>query len=317
MTTTPAKSPSSRRPSHWGRRARGPLVGVVGLAWLASGFYTISPSESGVATRFGAVHETVPPGMHYALPWPIDRVHRPATAEVKRIEVGVRCLGNLPSEPRRTDMLTGDENILKIMMVVQYKIRDPKEFLFAAEEPHWLVERTVESAMNEYIAHLSVDDVLTTAKSEMQVETIKRAQAMLDAYRAGVVLLGGNLQDVSPPAPVVEAFKEVASAKKDSERLLDEAREYESRVLPKVAGDAEQMISQAEGYRARRMESARGEAARFASMLKEYSNAKQMTRVRLFMEMVERVMGNAKLVILGEDRGGRSKINVVEPSPEK
>jgi len=314
MEAVPMSSPFL---SPWRRRMPAAVAAVLLIAWLASGFYTISPSETGVVTRFGGVRETVPPGIHYALPWPIDRVYRPATAEVKRIEVGVRCLGKLLSEPRRSDMLTGDENILKIMMVVQYKIREPKAFLFLAEEPHWLVERTVESAMNEYVARLSVDDVLTTAKSEMQVETIQRAQAMLDAYQAGVVLLGGNLQEVAPPLPVVEAFKEVASAKKDSERLLDEAREYESRVLPKVTGDAEQIVSQAEGYRAKRIDSAQGEAARFLSLLAEYSNAKEVTRMRLFIEAVERVMANARLVVLGAGQDNRSRINVIEPPPDK
>lgn len=313
-TVNPASTASASR---WRRRALVTSLIILAVSWLASGCYTIAPSETGVVTRFGAVHAKVLPGIHYALPWPIDRVHRPATAEVKRIEVGLRCLGNLPSEPRRSDMLSGDENILKIIMVVQYKIRDPTVFLFRAEDPHWLVERTVESTMNEYVARLSVDDVLTTAKSDMQIQTIRRGQAMLDEYQAGVTLLGGNLQEVAPPPPVVEAFKEVASAKKDSERLLDEAREYESQTLPRVDGEAQRMVSEARGYAANRIDAARGEAARFLSLLGEYSKAREVTRARLFLETLERVMADARLIILG-DKGDRApRIGVVEEGPDK
>jgi membrane protease subunit HflK len=293
------------------------LVAAVALAaWLGTGVYTVAPSETGVITRFGVVRGKAPPGMHYALPWPIDRVYRPSTGEVRRIEVGIRCLGKMPAEPRRGDMLTGDENILKIMMVVQYKIRDPVAFLFRAEDPHWLVERTVESAMNEYVARLSVDEVLTTAKDEMQIETIRTAQGMMDAYHAGIVLLGGNLQEVSPPVPVVEAFKEVASAKKDSERMLDEAREYEGKVLPKVAGEAQRLISKAEGYRANRIDTAKGDTARFTSLLGEYRKAREVTRTRLLIEALERIFADAKVVILGGNGDARTKITIVEPSKD-
>ena len=247
-----------------------PAVGA--LLWLLSGFYTVGTDQTGLVTRFGRlVDQRVDAGLHYAWPWPIERVYTPRTTDVRSIDVGFTTLGQKAPEARSSDTLTGDENILKIMLVVQYKIRDPAAFLFHVEDPHWLVERTVESALSTLVAALPVDDVLTTAKDEIQVRVIARAQEMLDAHESGLVLLGGNLQVVDPPVPVGAAFKEVASAKKDSERLLDEAREYEGRVLPEARGQAERVLSAAQGAYADRLNQAQGEAARFLSVLAEVS----------------------------------------------
>lgn len=186
------------------RRGRVVLVALLAalFAWVTSGIYTVAPSERAVVTRFGRLAAKKDrPGIHYALPWPIDRVYTPETTDVKRIEVGFKNLGQLFSEPRRSDALTGDENILKIMMVVQYKIRDVERYLFRVEEPPWLVERAVETAMNLRVASLPVDDVLTDAKARIEIDTIAIAQGWLDAYQAGIVLLRGNLQTSHPRCP--------------------------------------------------------------------------------------------------------------------
>lgn len=290
------------------------VVALAVVCWLVSGFYTVAPNETGIITRFGEFYTKVSPGIHYALPWPIDRVYTPRTEEVQRIEVGFRGLGERYSERRRSDMLTGDENILKIMMVVQYKIRDPVEYLFRVDEPRWLVERAVESAMNQYVARLPVDDVLTDAKNRIQLDTIDIAQKMLDdKYNAGIRLLGGNLQEVSPPVPVIDAFKDVASAKKDSERKIDEAREDAGRIILKATGEARQLISNAEGSAASRIDTARGDTARFLSLLEEYRKAKEVTRTRLYVDAMERILARTKVVILpDEEEAGASKLTVVE-----
>ena len=315
MTNTdhPSSPASAARP----RRRLGVvlLLAAAALVWLLSGFYTVGTDELGVVTRFGRLYgeRTKAPGLHYALPWPIDRVYTPRTTEVRLIEVGFTTLGKKSSERRRSDVLTGDENILKVMMVVQYKISDPVAYLFNAEDPHWLVERTVESVMARQVASLKVDDVLTTAKGAIQVEAIASAQDLLNAYGAGIVLLGGNLQVVDPPVPVMESFKEVASAKKDRDRLIDEAHEYCSRVLPEANGRAQQMISRAHGFYADRVDRARGDADRFLSLLAEYRQAKDITRTRLYIETMERVFSKMDVVILDRMEGeGASKITIVE-----
>ena len=315
---TQANHPSS--PPDAGRRwrTRGvPFVlgAVVVVAWLGSGFYTVGTNERGVVTRFGRVCSAIPtaPGLHYALPWPIDRVYTPQTTVVRWIEVGFTTLGQKSSERRRSDMLTGDENILKIMMVVQYKIRDSAAYLFASEDPHFLVERTVESAMNRLVAEREVDAVLTTAKDDIQVQAIKIAQELLNAYGAGIWLLGGNLQRDDPPVPVEEAFKDVTSAKKDRERTMDEAREYAGRMIPEAHGQAQQMISRAHGFYAERLNRAQGDASRFLSLLEEYRLAKEITRTRLYVDSMERVFSKMKVVVVNRAEGeGESRIHIVE-----
>ncbi|MFH0981025.1 MAG: FtsH protease activity modulator HflK [Planctomycetota bacterium] len=290
------------------------LAGAVVLVWLASGFYTVGTDERGVVLRFGRVHDKgIESGLHYTWPRPIERAYTPRISDVKSLEVGFATLGQKSSEARRSDTLTGDENILKIMMVVQYQIRDPVAYLFRAEEPHWLVERTVESAMIRLVASLSVDDVLTTAKDEIQVKAIALAQGWLDAYQAGITLLGGNLQVVDPPVPVSPAFKEVASAKKDAERMLDEAREYEGRILPEARGQAQRLLSEAQARATERINRARGDTDWFLSLLAEYRQAKAVTRTRLYVETMERVLAKMKVVILDRREGpGASKITIVD-----
>ncbi len=297
-----------------GRRAPALILLLVLLCWLASGIYTVAPNQRAVVTRFGHLHaKKARPGMHYALPWPIDKVYAPETTEVKRIEVGFKHRGKLFSEPRRSDALTGDENILKIMMVVQYKIRDVERYLFATEEPRWLVERAVEVALNRRVGSQAVDDVLTTAKDEIQIDAVRTAQRWLDDYGAGVVLLGANLQVVSPPVPVLDAFKDVTDAKKDAERMADEAREYEGKIVPQARGDAQQIVSKAEGAYADRVKRAEGEAERFRSVLAEYRQAADITRTRLYVEAMEDILSRMKVIIVDRQaEQGSSKITIVE-----
>ncbi|MEJ2720777.1 MAG: FtsH protease activity modulator HflK [bacterium] len=292
-----------------GGRRGAVLVGVaVVVVWLATGFYTVESNERGVTTRFGRLHARSGPGIHYALPRPIDRVFTPKTTEVKRIEVGFRSGGYLSTEPRRSDMLTGDQNILKIMMVVQYKIKDPDKYLFQTSEPNLMIERAVESEMSSYIASIGVDDVLTTAKAEIEIHAVKAAQVLLDDYGAGVTLLTGNLQVVSPPVPVIEAFNDVARAKKDSERAIEDARMYANEVIPQARGDAQTVINKALGEYEMRVNKARGEAERFNGLLREYERNRDVTKTRLYLETMERVLKTTKVVIVDDS----SKVTIIE-----
>lgn len=295
------------------RRPRA-VIGLLVFAWLLTGFYTVATNERGIVLRFGRVVERASPGLHWALPWPIDRVHRPRTTEVRRMEVGFRFLGKLvesEKDARRSDMLTGDENILKLMMVVQYKLRNPVDYLFSAEQPDWLVERTVESALSAAVAWRRVDDILTSAKAEIQIEAIEEAQRRLDLYGAGIALLGGNLQVVSPPAPVIAAFNDVTAAKKDSESLVENARLYANQVVPGARGEAQEMVSRAQGEAELRVNEAKGEASRFESLLAEYRRDPQVTRRRLYLESVERVLARTDVVVT---RNG-SRITILEGEP--
>lgn len=291
-------------------------VAVLMALWLGSGFYTIAPNETGVVMRFGRMPElngTVGSGIHYALPWPIEQVFKVGTGDIRRIEVGYMFKGAKSSEPRRSDMLTGDANILKIRMAVQYKIKNAESFLFGTDEPEWLVERVVESAMSQCIASKQVDDVLTTEKEDIQLQTMRMAQLLLDQYGAGIQLQSGNLQDVDPPMPVIDAFKEVASAKKDGERMDADAHAYEDRRLAQARGEATRRVKAAEAYYERRINEASGETSRFLSLLEEYEKSRNVTRARLYVDAMERILSNAKLVVLGDDgKTSASHLTIVE-----
>lgn len=295
-------------PAFTPRRLWQPL-GVLLLAWLATGFYTVGSNERGIVLIFGRVAERTSPGLHWAWPRPVGRVETPATTEVRRMEVGFTFLGRLvdqAADARRSDMMTGDENILKLMMVVQYRLRDPVEYLFGTEEPDWLVERSVESALSAALAWRRVDDVLTSAKAAIQVEAIEEAQRRLDACGAGVTLLGGNLQIVSPPVPVIAAFNDVTAAKKDSEGLVENARLYANQTVPGARGEAEEIVNRARGQAQLRVEQARGEAQAFTALLAEYRTEPRVTRRRLYLETMERVFARTRNVVVRD--GGRVTI---------
>lgn len=291
-----------------GRRKYGWIALSVVVLWLATGFYTVDSNQRGVVTRFGKIWRRTTPGIHYTLPRPIDRVYTPATTEVRRIEVGFRLKGVLWAEKRRSDMLTGDQNILKVMMVVQYKIRDPEQYLFRVSEPDWLVERAIESSMSAFISRVSVDDVLTTGKAEIEIRTVEDAQAVLDQYGVGVTLLTGNLQVVSPPVPVIEAFNDVARAKKDSERSIEDARVYSNEVIPRSEGEAEGITNAAGGAYEMRVNQAYGSAKRFNDLLVEYNRDRKLTKQRLYLETMERVLSKTKVVIVDDS----STVTIIE-----
>lgn len=279
--------------------------------WLLTGFYSVGSNERGVVLRFGRVNARTGPGLHWTLPWPVDRVFHPKATAVQRIEVGFRFLGRLvdtEADARRSDMLTGDENILKLMMVVQYKLRDPAEYLFRAEQPEFLVERAVESALSAAVSFRRVDDLLTGSKAEVQIEAMGEAQRLLDLYGAGIVLLGGNLQMVSPPAPVIAAFNDVTAAKKDAEKQVEDARLYANQTVPGAHGEAAQIVNGARGRANLRVNQARGEADRFQSLLAEYRRDPQVTRRRLYLETMERVLSRAEVMVVDD----ASKVTILD-----
>ncbi len=279
--------------------------------WLLTGFYVVQSNERGVVLRFGRIQGRTGPGLHWTWPWPVDRVFHPRATAVQRIEVGFRFLGRLvdtEEDARRSDMLTGDENILKLMMVVQYKLRDPADYLFRTEEPDFLIERAVESALSSAVSYRRVDYLLTGAKSEVQIEAIESAQRLLDLYGAGITLLGGNLQMVSPPVPVIAAFNDVTAAKKDAEKQVEDARLYANQTIPGAHGEAAQIVSAARGAADLRVNQAKGEADRFQSLLAGYLRDPQVMRRRLYLETMEKVLARADVVVVRD----ASKVTILD-----
>lgn len=293
----------------------GSALGVAALAYAASGLYFVQPDERGVVRWLGRVPggRSVAPGLHYALPWPFCRVATPKTTEVRRVYVGQLPvqraaitrgdLDAITASPA-TDMLTGDNNILKLTLVIQYQVGDPVAYVTSVGDPDALVRDTVQAALVEGLAALPVDQALTTAKVHLQNETMRAAQGRLDAYGCGVRLVGARVEAIEPPRAVAEAFKDVVSAKKDGERLIDQAVGEANTILPRARGEAVRITQESEGYRASKVNRARGEADRFTSLLAEYRKAPRVTLARLRLQAFESVLPRVRVYVLDESGGG-------------
>jgi membrane protease subunit HflK len=283
----------------------GILGGIVVLAllgWAATGFYIVNPEQVGVVKRFGQFTYTTGAGPHWHLPYPIESVLRPNVTGVRRLEVGFRTVNVGPPAryqkvPAESHMLTGDENIVSCEFIVQYRVKDPAAFLFNVADPEEAVRSAAESAMREVVGRNLVDDVLTEQKDKIQVEAAELLQATLDRYDAGVRIDQVKLQDVYPPDPVIDAFRDVASAREDRERLKNEAEAYANDLLPKARGDAKQRLNVAGAYRETKVKTAEGDVARFVALLKEYQLAKEVTRRRLYLDAMGDVLSRAKIVL--------------------
>ena len=284
------------------------LIAILGLVWLATGIYIVAPDEKGVVMRFGKWVATTDPGPHYHLPTPIETVLKPKVTEVKRIEVGFRTIDQGPPArysdvPAESLMLTGDENIIDIDIIVQYRILDPGKFLFNIRDPHVTVRVASEAALREVIGANTIDEALTVGKFAIQENTKRLLQQILDSYESGLQIVAVQLQDVHPPDQVREAFRDVASAKEDKIRLINEAEGYRNAILPETRGRAAQIINNAEAYMEEKILKAKGDADRFTSVLAEYKKAKAITRTRLYLETMEEILPGMDKFILGGDSG--------------
>lgn len=282
-----------------------PIFGIALIFWLFTGVYTVGPDEVGVVQRFGKYNRTVQSGLNYHMPFPIETVKTPKVTEVKRIEVGFRTVGKnqYRTVERESLMLTGDENIVDAELIVQYKIKEPLNYLFNFIGPELTMREASEASLRTVVGRHNIDEALTSGKLMIQEETKELLQSILDKYKTGVQVVAVQLQDVSPPKQVIDAFKDVASAKEDKNRMINEAEGYRNDVIPKARGEAQAMIREAEGFREARISRAEGDVAKFKAILKEYSKAKDVTRKRLYLEAMEEILPGIEKYIVpsGED----------------
>ena len=290
------------------------LLGAVAL-WFLSGIYIINPDEQGVVLRFGKYDRTEGPGPHYAWPVPIESVYKPQVTQVLRSEVGFRSVGQsatfqqgqVRTVPEEASMLTGDENIVNVQFSVQYKISDPVDYLFNVSAPTALVRNAAEAAMREVIGNSQIDSAITDGKLKIQSEATHLLQTVLDRYGAGIQVLAVQLQDVHPPQDVIDAFKDVASAREDKSRIINEAEAYRNELLPKARGQAAAMKNQAEAYSATRVRNAEGDSARFDALRLEHDKAPKVTEQRLYYETVEDILSHAgEKVLMDNPAAGRA-----------
>ena len=281
------------------------LVGLIVL-WLATGIYIVGPDEVGVVRTFGKFTRVVQSGLNWKFPAPIEIVDTPKVTEVKRIEIGFRTLknGQYRTVEKESLMLTGDENIVDAEMIVQYKIKDPVAYLFKIVGPELTVREAAEASLRTIVGRNKIDETLTTGKFTIQEETKNQLQLILDNYNSGIHVVAVQLQDVSPPKEVIGAFKDVASAKEDKNRMINQAEGYRNDVIPKARGEAEAMIRDAEGFKESRVKRAEGDATKFTTILKEYRKAKSITEKRLYLETMEKVLPDIEKIIVPDKDSG-------------
>lgn len=274
------------------------VIGVVALiAWLSTGVVVVDAGQQASVFRFGNWQTNLPPGIHVHLPTPIE-THELVDVEAQRqSSIGVNLNESL--------MITQDENIVDIQFSVFWKVKTdaPEDFILNVKEPAAAVEMVAESVMREVVGKSTRQDVITTARERVQMDVQTQIQALLDEYSAGIEIIDVQLAKSDVPERVIEAFNDVNLAQQDAERNVNEATRDANRVVPEARGEASRLIQQAEGYRDQVIADASGEAARFLSIYNEYRQAPQVTRERMYLETMEKVLGGAEKTILDSDSG--------------
>lgn len=287
---------------------------LIPIIWLGSGFYVVGPGERGVVLLFGKAVDQTEPGLRYRFPWPIQSHELVDVAQVRRTEIGFRSMAGEPtsrgmrgssrSVPQEALMLTGDENIVDVQLFVQYRVQDPVKFLFATYAPEEILHTAAQVALRGAVGQNSIDYTMTDGRVEVQAQVKTYLQKLLDTYQTGLLVTEARLLVVDPPSEVRDAFHDVVRALEDRERLVREAEGYREDVVPKARGEAAQMVQQAEAYKAQRVIRAQGDAARFLSVLAEYNKAQAVTRDRLYLESMERIMPTMEKFILDQNGQG-------------
>tara|TARA_Y100000590_G_scaffold295137_1_gene332665 strand:- start:7989 stop:8999 length:1011 start_codon:yes stop_codon:yes gene_type:complete len=275
------------------------LLGGIILAliiWAVTGFYTVQPGQVAVLKMFGKYNSEQGPGLNWFFPGPIGSKTIVNVDEIRRLELGFRGESSVPVESL---MITGDENIVDVRLLVQFDIKDPVNFLFQAVDPAGITMRDVaETSLRQVVGSRAIDDVLTDKKEDVQAETKDLIQNLLDNYKAGINIREVKLQGVNPPSQVQDAFDDVVRAKEDKEKIINLADAYEESVLPTARGEAAKLIEIAEADKTERINLATGQAERFKAILSEYLKAPDITRQRLYLDAMEDILPNVTKYIV-------------------
>ncbi len=288
------------------------LIAIV--VWLFSGVYRVNTDEQGVVLRFGRFVQTTQPGLNYHLPYPIETALTPRVTFENKIDIGFRTQddfrrGTLTRDvPEESLILTGDENIVDVDFSVFWVIKNAGQYLFNIQNPEGTVKAVAESAMREVIGRAQIQPILTGARAATEQEVLKLMQKILDQYQAGITITRVQMQKVDPPAQVIDAFRDVQAARADAERLQNEAQTYANRVVPEARGESSKILQAAEAYKERTVVEATGQVSRFLAVLAEYKLAPEVTRRRLYLETMERVLGGIDKVILDPSNRGSNVV---------
>jgi len=302
------------------------LVTLIAIAlWLASGVFQVGPDELGLIMRFGKFDRKADPGLSYHLPYPIESVEIPKVTRVTPIPVGVRLIEDTRrgtqqtrDVPEESLMLTGDENIVDLNFTVFWVVSagtvGASDFRFNMQNSEGTVKAVAESAMREVIGRSELEPILTGGRQRIETEVHELVQKTLDQYKSGITVTQVQMLKVEAPAQVIDAFRDVQAAQADLERVQNEARTYAGRVVPEARGRAAQLQQSAEAYREQTVAEATGQTSRFNQVYEQYKKAPDVTRQRLYLETMERVLGSSDKIIL-DLQGGQGVVPYL-PLPE-
>lgn len=277
------------------------LLGIV-LLWLSFGIYKVNSNENAIVLYFGKYYKTATPGLNYYIPFPFGKVIKKSVTTVNTEEFGFMSQDNRGNKKRNLEaeslMLTGDENIVDIEFQIQWQIADIKDFSFNIEQPNQSIRKSAESAMREIIARTPIASALSDGKSKIELETKVLLQEILDSYKSGVRVVLVQLRRVDPPAQVIDAFRDVQTAKADKEKEINEAQAYANDIIPRARGAASKIKEDAQAYSEEIIANSEGEAERFVAVYKQYAKAKQVTKKRIYIETMEKVYRDMDKVLI-------------------
>jgi membrane protease subunit HflK len=309
-----AAFPAARWLEERWRYATGVLALLLAVGYLMTGVYVVNTDEHAVVRRFGAVAARVGPGMHYRLPWPVDKVDVLKTTSVMKIGVGFA----LPASDAETltgiELLTGDTNILNIALVVQYVIGNPADYLFQVQRPEELVGMLAQGVLTETVVGMPVDEVLTTGRLAIQRAVQVKTQELLDSYGSGVQVTSASIMSITLDSAVAQAFQDVADAMSDREKAQNEARSYANDQIPRARGEAYRLVSDAESYKQQRIAEAVGDTTRFLALQQEYQKSPDVTRARLYIDAMEKTLPKVKMYVI-DSQNGQVPVNLRVSAP--
>jgi len=278
------------------------ILGLLAVVWLASGFYIVDEGHRGVVLRFGQYVDTSPAGLRWHMPYPIEKVELVNVSQVRTVEIGYR--NNVRSKVLRESlMLTDDENIIDIQFAVQYILNNPENFLFKNRNPDEAVLQAAETAIRQVIGKSKMDYVLYEGREQVAANATQLMQKILDRYQIGISISRVTMQNAQPPEQVQAAFDDAVKAGQDRERQKNEGQAYANDVIPRAVGNAARLTQESEGYKQRVIVSAEGDASRFEKIFAEYSKAPNVTRERLYLDMMQQVLSNTSKIIVDQKNG--------------
>jgi membrane protease subunit HflK len=280
----------------------GLIVAIIALIWAGSGFYIVDAGQRGAVLRFGKNVEITQPGPHWHLPFPVETVEIVNVSQVRTVEIGYR--DNVKNKVLNESlMLTDDENIIDIQFAVQYFINSTADYLFNNRAPDENVHQVAEAAIREVVGKNKMDYVLYEGREQVTAETTKLMQSILDRYKSGITISKVTMQNAQPPEQVQASFDDAVKAGQDRERQKNEGQAYANDVIPRASGAAARLMEEARGYHQSVIANAEGDASRFKQILVEYQKAPAVTRERMYLDMMQQMLGNVSKVMIDQKSG--------------